>query len=67
MYQEKGNKDRALFHFRRALELDRNYLQAQHDLERLAEIRYDVPLPPELIRQALQNFEPDDTDLMLTL
>lgn len=67
VFREKGDREQAIHYCRRALEIDPAYLQAQHDLNELAEIRYDAALNMELLQQALQHFDDNNTDLMIRL
>ena len=67
VFREKGDREQAIHYCRRALESDPAYRQSQNDLNELAEIRYDAVLNMELLQQALQHFDDNDTDLMIRL
>lgn len=67
VFQERGDREKAIGQYQYALQIDANYVQARETLEELSDIHYDIPMHVELIRQALQNFDPNDTELMITL
>ncbi len=67
VFKERGDREQAVQHCRRALQLDADYVQAQNILEELSQIRYDAPINLERLREALRNFDDDDTELMIQL
>ena len=67
VFKDKGDREQATLYCRRALEIDQQYAQAKMELDELAEIRYDAALNLDAIRQALTNFDTDDTELMIRL
>ena len=65
--QEQGDFERAKLHCRNALKLDRNYARAKEYLALLSKTRTIEAINFEVIRQALQNFHPHDTEFLIKL
>jgi tetratricopeptide (TPR) repeat protein len=67
VFQEEGNIEQAKRHCQNALKLDSSYIKAKEYLDYLSEIRYMRPVNLAAIRQALMNFDQNDTEFMVKL
>jgi Tfp pilus assembly protein PilF len=66
VFQKKGEREQAKQHFSYALKLDENYTKPKKYLAPLTEIPVEA-VNHDAIRKALENFDQNDTEFMITL